>query len=63
MWIIFKVSIEFVTKLLCFMFWFFGCEACEILAPRPGIEPSTPESEGEVLTSGAPGEAPFLPFQ
>ena len=45
------------------MFWIFGHQACGFLAPGPGIEPSTPELEGEVLTSGAPGESPFLPFQ
>ena len=30
------------------MFWFFGCEACGILAPWPGIEPTPPALEGEV---------------
>ena len=30
------------------MFWCFGCEACGILAPRPGIEPTPPALEGEV---------------
>ena len=38
------------------MFWFFGHEACGILAPRPGIEPAPPELEGEVLTTGPPGK-------
>ena len=33
MWTIFKVFIEFVTICFCFMFCFFGHEACEILAP------------------------------
>ena len=35
-----KVFIEFVTTLLLFyvLFFFFGHEACEILAPQPGIE-------------------------
>ena len=32
------------------MFWFFGCEACGILAPRPKIEPAPPALEGEVLS-------------
>ena len=35
----FLKSIEFVTLLLL-MFWFFGCKVCEILASRPGIEPT-----------------------
>ena len=32
------------------MFWFFGCEACGILAPCPKIAPVPPGLEGEVLT-------------
>ena len=41
MWTIFKVFIEFVTILLLFyVFSFFGCEACGILAPQPGMEPA-----------------------
>ena len=39
------------------MFWFFGREACEILAPRPGIEPTPPALEGGVLTTGPPGKS------
>ena len=50
MWTTFKVFIEFVTILLLFMFWFFGHKSFEILAPWPGIKPSTPVSESEVLT-------------
>ena len=58
MWTIFKVFIEFVTILLLFFnFWFFGYKACEILAPRPGIEPVPPAFEGEVLTTGLPGKS------
>ena len=59
MWTIFKVFIEFLTiLLLCFfMFWFFGREACGILVPRPGIEPTPPALEGEVLTTGKPGKS------
>ena len=30
------------------MFWFFGHEACGILARRPGIKPAPPALEGEV---------------
>ena len=37
------------------MFWFFGREACGILAPQPGTEPAPPAVEGEVLTTGPPG--------
>ena len=39
---------------LCFLV------ACGILAPRPGIEPSSPALEGGVLTTGPPGK--FLIF-
>ena len=39
------------------MFWIFGCEACGILAPQPGIEPTLPALEGEVLTTGPPGKS------
>ena len=39
------------------MFWCFGHEADGMLAPWPGIEPSPPALEGEVLTIGPPGKA------
>ena len=45
----------------CFMFWFFGHEACGILVPRPGVEPTTPVLEGEVLTVDCQG-SPFFFF-
>ena len=38
------------------MVWFFGHEAYEILAPRPGIKPAPPALEGEALTSGPSGK-------
>ena len=38
------------------MFWFFGHEACGILAPQPGMELTLPALEGEVLTTGPPGK-------
>ena len=31
-----------------FMFWLFGPEACGLLMPRPGMEPTRPVVEGEV---------------
>ena len=62
---------EFVTILLLFyvlVFWPRGMwnfsEACGILArrgilaPQPGIEPTPPALEGEVLTTGPPGKVP-----
>ena len=36
------------------MFWFFGHEACEILAPRPAPQPALPALEGEMLITGPP---------
>ena len=42
------------------MFWFFGHEACGILAPRPGIEPAPSALEGEVLTTGSPGKSQYI---
>ena len=58
MWTIFEVFIEFVTILLLFfMFWIFGQEACGILVPWPGIRPTPPALESEVLTTGPPGKS------
>ena len=42
-----------------FFFFFFGQKACGILVPWPGIEPTTPAMEGEVLTTGPPEKSPF----
>ena len=42
----FKISIKFVTTLLFFMLWFFGCKACGILNLCPKIEPMPPALEG-----------------
>ena len=39
------------------MFWFFDHEACGILVPQPGIEPTTSALAGEVLTTGLPGKS------
>ena len=61
MWTIFKICIKFATILLRFMFWFFGREACGILAPQPGIEPAPPALQGKVLTTGPSGKS-HLPF-
>ena len=41
------------------MFWYFGHEACGILAPQPGIEPAPPALEGKVLTTDRQG-SPFF---
>ena len=44
-----------IASVLCF--GFFGCEACGILAPWPGIKPTHPALESEVLTTGPPGKS------
>ena len=36
------------------MFQIFCLKACGILAPQPGIDPTPPTLESEVLTSGLP---------
>ena len=53
MWAIFKVVIVFVTIL----FWFFGREACEILAPQLGVKPTPPALEGKASTTRQPGKS------
>ena len=34
-----------------------GAQACEILVPRPGIEPTSPALEDKFLTTGPPGKS------
>ena len=53
----FKVSVQFVTICFCFMFWLFGHEACGILAPQPGLEPTPLALKGKVSTSGWPSKS------
>ena len=60
-------SFEFVTiLLLCFsvllFIFFFGQEACRILALPQRMEPPPPALEGEVLTTGPPGKSFAVPF-
>ena len=52
----FKVFVEFVTVLLLYYVGFFDLEACGILTPQPGIEPTPSALEGEVLTTGPSGK-------
>ena len=51
----FKVFIEFVTILLLSVLCF-GFLAVRH-SPQPGIEPTLPALEGEVLTTGPPGKS------
>ena len=40
-----------------YVFGFLGHEAGGILAPQPGIKPSPPALEGNILTAGSPGKS------
>ena len=60
MWTILKSLLNLLQYCFCFMFWFFGHEACGISAPQPGIEPTPPTLQGKVFTTGPPGKSPPL---
>ena len=53
----YSLSQDIIFLYLSFKFWFSGREACGILVPQPGIEPTPSALEGEVLTSGLPGKS------
>ena len=58
MWTIsLKSLLNLLQNCFCFMFCFFGWEACGILASLPGIKPIPPALEGEVSTIGLPGRS------
>ena len=44
------------------MFWFLGLKVYGTLDPQPGIEPTFPASEGEVLSTGPPGKSSRCAF-
>ena len=56
MWTIFKVIIEFV-KILLVSWFFFGYEACGILAPQPRTELVPSALESEILITRLPGKS------
>ena len=58
----FKPLLNLLQYCICFMFQFLGHQACGILVPWPGIEPTPPGVEGKVLTTGPPG-VPVLTFE
>ena len=63
MWTIFKSLLNLLHYYFCFMVWFFGHEACGILATPPGIEPTPPALEVEVLTTELSGKSlPYIYF-
>ena len=55
-----KSLLNLLQYCFCFTFWFFGHEACGILAPWPGVKPTPPALEGEVLTTWLPGRSLIL---
>ena len=57
-----KTLLTLLQYCLCFLFWFFGYEACGILPPQSVIEPVPPTLEGKVLTTGLSGKSLELPF-
>ena len=42
------------------MFWFFGHEACGILAPHLGIKPALSALKSEVLTTRLPRKSVYI---
>ena len=57
MWTILKSLLSLLEYCLFYVFCFFGHEACAILARQPGIKPTTPPPESELLTTGPPGKS------
>lgn len=58
MWTIFKGYIELAAVLLLLRdFWSFGHKTCRTPSPQPGVEPTPPESEGEISAARAPGKS------
>ena len=55
-----KSLLNLLQYCFCFMFWFFDHEACGILAPQPGIEPTPPVLEDKVLTIGPSGTSLYI---
>ena len=52
-----KSLLNMLHYCFCFMFWFFGGEACGL----PGIKPAPATLEVNVLTTGPPG-SPWTAF-
>ena len=52
-----KSLLNLLQYCFCFKFFFFGPEACGILVPQPGIKPTPPALEGEVLATEPPGKS------
>ena len=60
----FKVFIGFVEIwILFYVFGFFGCEACGISAPQPGIKPAPLVLEVQSLTTEVHHGSPYILFK
>ena len=59
---ILKSLLNLLQYFFCFIFQFFGQEACGILAPWAEIKPAPPTLEGEVLTHLTPRKFPSYFF-
>ena len=59
-WICYNIPSVLWGFFVLFCFAVFCHQACGILAPQPGIEPTPPPLEGEVLTTGEPGKSQEL---
>ena len=60
MWTILKSSLNLLQHGFCSVVWCLGHMVCNILVPWPGIKPTPPASEGEVLTTRDHQESPCL---
>jgi len=57
-----KSLLNLLQYCFCFMFCFFWPQCMWDLGSQPGIEPTSPVVEGEVLTTGPPGKSLSLGF-
>ena len=55
--IFYKSLLNRLQYCFCFVVCFFGHEACGVLAPWLGIEPTPPALEGDILATGPPGKS------
>ena len=55
----FLKSLNLLQYCFWFLFWFFGCEACGILAPQLEMEPASPALEGKVLATEPLGKSQY----
>ena len=58
--IFYKSLLNRLQYCFCFVVCFFGHEACGVLAPWLGIEPTPPALEGEVFNCWAAREGPLV---